>query len=534
MLGNVMAYARHGAAGAPPSTLDPESGGEQHRYPDHLDARLFQIAGVCILASVMAILDTTAVAVAQRTFIAQFGSTQAVVAWTMSGYNLAMATVIPITGWAADRFGTKRLFMTAVLAFTVGSLLCTFAPTILLLIVFRVLQGIGGGMLQPVGIMILTGAAGPKRLGRLMAVLGIPMLVGPIGGPILGGWLIGAHGWKSIFLVNLPIGAVALVLAALVFAKDRPASSRPFDFVGMLLLSPGLAAFLFGVSSIPGRGSVADSHVWIPVATGLALIGAFVLHACYRTDHPLIDLRLFRNRVVARANLTMLMFAVAFFGTALLLPSYLQQVLHQTPMQSGLLMIPQGLGSLLTMPFAGYFIDRHGPGKSVLLGIALITGGLGTFTFGVATQSDYLPVLLTGLAIMGMGMGCTMMPLAAAAVQALAPDQIARGTTLMTVNQHLGGSIGAALMSVVLTSQFNSSENITAASQLAIVQHKAAARGLPINPSALPRRTMSPAFAANVLHDLSQAYASVFALAVALVAATLIPAAFLPKKPATR
>ncbi|MBV9353165.1 MAG: DHA2 family efflux MFS transporter permease subunit, partial [Mycobacterium sp.] len=254
----------------------------ERTYPDQLDARLLRIAGVCVLASVMSILDATVVSVAQRTFIAEFRSTQAIVAWTMTGYTLALATVIPLAGWAADRFGTKRPFMGSVLAFTAGSLLCAMAPNIGSLIGFRVLQGLGGGMLMPLGFAILTHEAGPKRLGRLMAVLGIPMLLGPIGGPILGGWLIDTYGWEWIFRVNLPIGMTAFVLAAVVFPKDRPAPSETFDFIGMLLLSPGLATFLYGVSSIPARGTVADRHVWLPATIGLALIGGFVVHALYR------------------------------------------------------------------------------------------------------------------------------------------------------------------------------------------------------------------------------------------------------------
>ena len=244
-----------------------------------------------ILATVMVILDVTVVSVAQRTFIVGFGSTQAVVGWTMTGYTLALATVIPITGWAADRFGTKRLFMGSVLAFALGSLLCAFAANILQLIMFRVIQGIGGGMLLPLAFMILTREAGPGRLGRLMSILSIPMLLAPIGGPILGGWLIDTASWRWIFLINLPIGLVTIVLAAIVFPRDHPARSETFDVIGALLLSPGLATFLFAMSSVPGRGTVADRHVLIPAAVGLALIAAFAVHAWHRADHPLIDLR---------------------------------------------------------------------------------------------------------------------------------------------------------------------------------------------------------------------------------------------------
>jgi EmrB/QacA subfamily drug resistance transporter len=316
-----------------------------------------------------------------------------------------------------------------------------------------------------------------------------------------------------------------------VFPPDHPARSETFDVIGVLLLSPGLATFLFAMSSIPGRGTVADRHVWVPATIGLALIAAFVVHAWHRKDHPLIDLRLFQNRVLTQANVTMLVFAVAFFGAGLLLPSYFQQVLHQTPMQAGVQMIPQGLGAMLTMQLAGPIVDKRGPGKVVLVGIALITVGLGTFACGVAAQAEYLPTLLVALTIMGLGMGCTMMPLSVASVQALAPHQIARGTTLISVSHQVGGSMGTALMSVILTDQFNRSENIIAANKLASLRQKAATSGVPIDPSAIPRQSLAPGFSGNVLHDLSQAYTTVFVIAVVLVVCTIIPASFLPKKP---
>ncbi|OBH96053.1 DHA2 family efflux MFS transporter permease subunit [Mycobacterium sp. E2733] len=535
MLGDTMQKASSGLSDALVSTADTGEldDAAARDYPDKLDAALLRIAGVCGLACIMAILDNTVVAVAQRTFIDQFGSTQAIVSWTMAGYMLAFATVIPITGWAADRFGTKRLFMGSILSFTVGSLLCALAPNILLLIVFRVLQGIGGGMLLPLSWTILTREAGPKRVGRLMAVGGIPILLGPIGGPILGGWLIDAYGWKWIFLVNLPIGLVTFVLAAILFTKDRPSPSEALDVVGLLLLSPGVAIFLCGVSSIPGRHTIANPYVLIPAAIGLALITAFVLHARYRTDHPLIDLRLFKNPVVTEVNVTLLVFAAASVGATLLIPSYFQLVLHETPMQAGLHLAPVGLGALITLPIAGVYMDRYGAGKIVLLGLPVMAIGLGIFTLGVARQAPYSPILLAGLMITGLGVGCTTTPLSAALMQSLAPQQIARGTTLVSVNQQLGGSIGAALMAVVLTNQFTTDETLAAASKMASLQEEADKRGLPIDPSAIPRQALSPDFASHVLHNLSQVYTLVFVLAVALVAFTIIPAAFLPRKPVT-
>src|SRR5690242_6570527 len=246
----------------------------------------------------MSILDITVVSVAQPTFQTEFDATPAQTAWTMTGYTLALASVIPLTGWAADRFGTKRLYMLAVLLFTGGSVLCAAASSVEMLTGFRVLQGLGGGMLMPLGMTIMTKAAGPERVGRVMAVLGVPMLLGPIFGPILGGWLIDAASWHWIFLINVPIGVAAVVYAAIVLPRDDVSPSETFDFVGMLLLSPGLALFLFGVSSIPGAkqddGTMWTTRVVVTAVLGLVLIAAFVPWALRRSNiHPLVDLRLF-------------------------------------------------------------------------------------------------------------------------------------------------------------------------------------------------------------------------------------------------
>src|SRR4051812_48639699 len=242
---------------------------------DKLDTRVMLVAGVVVLGAVMSILDITVVAVAQRTFQDIFGKTQAQVAWTATGYTLALATVIPLTGWAADRFGTKRLYIMAIVLFTAGSALCSTATSLEMLVAFRVLQGLGGGMLMPLGMTILTRAAGPERLGRVMAILGVPMLLGPIFGPILGGWLIDIASWHWIFLINVPIGIIATIYAWRVLDRDEVHPSESFDFIGMLLLSPGLALFLYGVSSIPAakqeHGTMFTGTVVTTSLVGIAL-----------------------------------------------------------------------------------------------------------------------------------------------------------------------------------------------------------------------------------------------------------------------
>ncbi|MFE0074714.1 DHA2 family efflux MFS transporter permease subunit [Nonomuraea sp. NPDC059023] len=455
---------------------------------DRLDAGVLKVAGVVVLGLIMSILDITVVSVAQPTFQQIFEASPANVAWSMTGYTLALATIIPVTGWAADRFGTKRLYLLALLLFVGGSFLCAMAWDVGSLIGFRVVQGLGGGMLMPLAMTIMARAAGPHRIGRVMAVLGVPMLLGPICGPILGGWLIEKASWHWIFLVNVPIGVAALVYALLALPRDRPKPSRPFDFVGMLLLSPGLALLLYGVSAISEEATVAAAKVLVPGVAGVVLCLAFVWHA-FRPEHPLIDLRLFRNRQLAVAAITTFLFSVAFFGATLFIPSYFLQVRGEGTLTAGLLVAPQGIGAMITMPLAGRAVDRIGPGKIVVAGLIAIIMGMAVFT-QVGVDTPY-PMLLGALFVMGLGMGATMMPTMTAALQTLKDQAIAQGSTLVEIIQQVAASAGTAVMSVVLTSQINST------------------------PSA---------------DDTASAFGATYAVGMALLVLTLVAAFFLPRR----
>jgi EmrB/QacA subfamily drug resistance transporter len=338
--------------------------------------------------------------------------------------------------------------MTAIALFTIGSALCAMASSISMLISFRVLQGLGGGMLMPLGMTILTRAAGPKRMGRLMAILGVPMLLGPIGGPILGGWLIDAASWHWIFLINVPIGIIALIYSLVVLPKDAPHPSESFDFVGMLMMSPGLALFLYGVSSIPSEGKINSAKVLIPALIGLALVISFVFYS-FKPKHPLLDLRLFRNRNLAISILTMFLFAIAFFGGLLLVPTYFQQIRGESVLKAGLLVAPQGIGAMLTMPIAGALTDKFPVGRIVPFGLVFIAAGMYGLTHITSTTS--YTTLIALLFVMGLGMGSTMMPIMTSALKTLRAAEVARGSTLLNITQQIASSIGVAVMSVILT-----------------------------------------------------------------------------------
>jgi EmrB/QacA subfamily drug resistance transporter len=495
-----------------------------------IDGAVLKIAGVVVLGAIMSILDVTVVSVALPTFQTEFNASYATIAWTMTGYTLALATVIPATGWAADRFGTKRLYMVALTLFTLGSALCATADSIEQLIGYRVLQGLGGGMLMPLGMTIITRAAGPDRIGRLMAILGIPMLLGPIGGPILGGWLIDVASWHWIFLINVPVGAVALVYALFALPKDSPEPSESFDFIGTLMLSPGLALFLFGVSSLPGEGTITATKVWVPMLIGAALVIGFVFYS-FKPKHPLLDLRLFRNRNLTVASVSLFIFIVAFMGAGLLFPSYFLQVRGESTLAAGLLMAPQGIGAMVTMPIAGMLADKIPVGRTVPFALTLIAAGFFTFTQVEADTPYWL--LLGSLFVMGMGMGGTMMPIMTSALKTLTSHEVARGSTLVNILQQIGASVGAAVMSVILTSELNGSPSIPglvnpqtgkpvteAGVAIAVQQKPELAQQFPIDPALIQRG----------LDYVAQSFAYTFTVAFVLVLLTFIPVAFLPRR----
>ena len=304
-------------------------------------------------------------------------------------------------------------------------------------------------MLMPAGMTILTRAAGPQRVGRVMAIIGVPMLLGPILGPILGGWLVDDVSWRWIFFINLPIGVVALIAVA---AHPRPRTSRSrasaSTSLGLALLSPGLALMIYGLAESASSGGFGATEVWAPALIGAALIVGFVFHAL-RTPHALIDLRLFKNRTFAAASGTLILMIISVFGAMLLLPLYLQAVRGESAFDSGLLLAPQGIGAMIVMPIAGQLTDKTGVGKIVIPGLLILLAS----TLGLTQLSGDTSywTLSAVLFVMGIGMGFSMMPLMSGAMQTLRRVQVARASTTLNIIQQVGASIGTAVMSVILT-----------------------------------------------------------------------------------
>jgi EmrB/QacA subfamily drug resistance transporter len=476
---------------------------------DKLDRGVLLVASVVVLGAIMSILDVTVVNVAIKTLALQFDSPLPTIQWVATGYTLALATVIPLTGWGADRFGTKRLYITSTVLFVLGSILSGAAWSAESLIGFRVLQGFGGGMLMPLGMTILTKKAGPHRVGRVMAVIGVPMLLGPIVGPILGGYLVDNASWRWIFLINVPIGVVAVVMASKILAKDVPAPHERLDWLGLLLLSPGLATLIYGLAKGGQNGGFGKAEALGPVIAGVVLLAVFVWHGL-RTPHALVDLRLYANRVFSASTITLMLMVISVFGGMILIPLYLQSVRGESAMSTGLLLAPQGLGAMIAMPIAGQLTDRTGVGRIVPFGLAVVAASFVGLTRLEGDTSYW--TLGVYLFLMGVGMGFTMMPTFSGAMQTLRRGDISRASTSLNITQQAGASLGTAVMVILLTR--------------AIADRLPGAGG----GFSAPTTPLPPAQQAQVTRLLSEAFGHTFWWALALVVVAFVVAlVLLPK-----
>ncbi|MGA5041763.1 DHA2 family efflux MFS transporter permease subunit [Streptomyces capoamus] len=416
---------------------------------------LYRVITVVVLGTVMAVLDMTIVNVALRRLSESFGAPLQTIQWTATAYTLALAAVIPTAGWAMARIGAKRTYLTALVLFALGSLLAACAWDAGSLIAFRAVQGLGGGLLQPVGMAMGMRVADRARLGRAMGLLGLPILVGPVAGPVLGGWLVDSVSWHWIFLINLPVGALALVLAARLLPKDAPdrRGQEPprLDVPGLLMLSPGLALLLYGLTRCGERGDVTSPGTLLPLFAGVALAAGFVRRAL-TARAPLLDLRLLRDRTFAAGIGTLALFTCGYFGSMLLGPLYWQQERGRTATAAGMLGAPVGLVVGVTMQIAARRIDRVVPRRLIAAGCAVAALGMALLAWQTGTAGVAPWRIVAGGMVMGVGAGMTLMPAMTTATRGLSPDRLAGASTALSINAQLAASVGTALLSVVLSS----------------------------------------------------------------------------------
>jgi EmrB/QacA subfamily drug resistance transporter len=414
---------------------------------DRIEPWVWRIAGIVIVGSIMSILDTTIVNVALSRLGSELHTTIANIQWVITGYLLSLAAVIPISGWAGRRFGPKRVYLTSLVLFTVGSALCGLATSATELIVFRVLQGVGGGLILPIGQLMMASAAGPRRMGRVMGVIAVPAMLAPIFGPALGGLILDNTSWRWIFFVNLPIGVVAFIAALRGLPRSEPQDAGRLDVLGLLLVVTGMPLITYGLAEIGTTGGFSSAKVIAPILGGLALVGLFIAHA-RRAERPLLDVHLYARPTFSAASITTFCLGAALFGAMILMPLYYQQVRGESVLATGLLVGPQGVGAAIALPISGRLTDRIGGGPLALFGVILTT--LTTIPFGLIGAHTSIVSLSLWMFVRGIGIGFAFMPAMAAAFAALQPHELSDATPQMNVLQRLGGSIGTAVLAVVL------------------------------------------------------------------------------------
>lgn len=419
-------------------------------HDGRLDPAVLKLAAILVVGALAPLLDSTIVNVALRTLSRDLDTSLATVQWVSSGYLLALVVAVPITGWAQERYGSKRVWLAALVLFLAGSLLSGVAWSIGALITFRVVQGLGGGLMLPTLQTMLMRAAGGPRIGKLMAVITLPILLGPILGPVVGGLILGQVSWRWIFYVNVPICVAAVVLAWWGLPSDKPdGRTSHLDRLGLLILSPALACLIYGLSQVGDQGGFEHPQVLAPLAAGTLLMVGFLAHA-HHTAQPLIDLRLFRTRSFAASSALLFASGLALFGSMLLLPIYFQQARGETLVATGLLLAPQGVGSLLARPM-GALADRTGPRPVIVTGLTLTV--LATVAFAFAGPYAGGPLLATALVALGFGLSSTNMGVMVGAYRDLPSEQIPSASSTTRIVQQLGGAFGAAVLAVVLQHQ---------------------------------------------------------------------------------
>jgi EmrB/QacA subfamily drug resistance transporter len=406
-----------------------------------LDRDLLKLSAIVVTGTITAMLDMTMVNVALAGMTRAFHAPITTVQWVSAAYLLSIATVIPVTGRLAERYGPRTMWLVALAVFVGGSALCGLAWSAGSLIAFRAVQGLGGGMIVPLAIMMLATAAGPERRGRVMAIAAVPSQLAPIAGPLLGGLIVDAAGWRWIFWLNVPIGLLALLLSARGLPPGERGADRRLDVLGLALLSPALVLLVLGLSRTEA----------LPVAAGATLLAAFVGHALRTAGTPLIDVRLFRHRALAAASALNFLSRLSIFGASLLIPLYYQQIRGYAALAAGLLMAPQSLGTMLALPVVGRLTDRLGARPVVLTGIGV--SALAALGYTRVTASTPLPVLAGSLLVWGAGVAAVAVPVSAAAYHGLPPAEIPNATSAITMIQTVGASAGAAVLSAILLSR---------------------------------------------------------------------------------
>ncbi|GGE44845.1 MFS transporter [Pullulanibacillus camelliae] len=414
-----------------------------------IDPAIMKMAWILLIGILAPLFDTTITNVAIDTLGHALHASVSTIQWVMTSYLIALGMVIPLSGWAVDHFGDKRMWMLSLLLFLIGSVLSSLSWNVGSLILFRAIQGLGGGLMMPIMQTIIVRAAGGNKLGKLMTIVGLPALLGPILGPVFGGIIINYLDWRWIFYVNIPICIVAFILAGWGLPQNTVSKAKQsIDIIGLFLFSPAIVLIIFGLTQVEVRHGFFNGAVLNPIIVGLIFIMFFSIYALRKKQAPIMDLRLFKSLPFSLSSILLFFSGLSSYGGMLLLPLYYQQVLGKSVLASGLLLIPQGVGMLLTRTLAGKLTDKIGPRFVVLAGILLTL--IGTLPFAVVGPHPNSFLLAFSLIVRGAGLGGIMLPVMATSYQGLSKSQIPDASSMTRILQQIGGAFGASVLAVIL------------------------------------------------------------------------------------
>ncbi len=423
----------------------PDTAPQQAR----LNVNPWLVAVSVMFGTFMEVLDTTVVNVSLPHIAGSLSATIDEATWALTSYLVANAVILPITGWLANFFGRKRLLMMSVTGFTVASFLCGFAPNLPLLIVFRIIQGAAGGALQPLSQAVLLEAFPPEGRGKAMAFWGLGIVVAPILGPVLGGWLTDAYSWRWVFYINIPVGITSLIMTKL-FVFDPPyirrGSSR-VDYWGIGMLAVGIGA----LQVVLDKGQQEDwfSSHWI---TGLLVLSlgtlSFLVVYELRTQHPVVNLRAFKERTYAAGVFLMTCLGFVLYGSLVLLPIWLQTLLGYPALQAGIALAPRGIGSFLTMPIVGIIIPKTDARK--LLALGFFTSALTMFGFARLNLNAGYWDFFWPQFVQGISLAFLFVPLTTVTMGPIPKEQLGNATSIFNLLRNLGGSFGIAASTTLM------------------------------------------------------------------------------------
>ena len=411
------------------------------------------LAMVVILGVFMSILDQTIVNIAIPRLQTAFGADVHEVQWVLTAYIVAQGVAVPTAAYFADTLGIKRFYIISLALFTIGSALCGFAWSLPILIVFRVLQGLGGAALFPLSITLLFRVFPPQERGTAMGFFGVPALLAPAIGPTLGGYLVTFVGWQAIFFINVPIGILAVILSIFFIREYRPEGQIRFDPVGFIFVSIGLITLLYGLSSASTDGWGSTTVIGF-LSVGLLSLAIFVaaeLIIANRGGQPLLDLRLFANGPFRTSQIASFFVIFSLFGGLFLFPLYLQNIRGLSAFQSGLILLPQALAAMVSVIIGGRLVDRIGVRAVMIPGLLILAFATWQLTF-ISINSSYGWLQLM-FVLRGIALGLTVQPLTVAMMAEISPRQLAQASSLSTVNRAVASSFGIALLATVVQTQ---------------------------------------------------------------------------------